>query len=183
MATTWLQGLADNDQLNGSLGFDRAVYTDATGGITVNLAAGTATGAGVGSDTLSGVEGVVGSDFADTFNAAGFTGLTGLPGVAAGQNEFEGRGGDDLIIGQTNALGQSVTRVNYLSATGAVTVDIAAGTADGDASVGHDTFSNVSTVWGSEHNDTIYGSNNAAFTYETYEGRARQRLYRWPRRL
>ena len=167
-----LQGLADNDLLNGSLGFDRAVYTDATGGITVNLAAGTATGAGVGSDTLSGVEGVVGSDFADTFNAAGFTGLTGLPGVAAGQNEFEGRGGDDLIIGQTNALGQSVTRVNYLSATGAVTVDIAAGTADGNASVGHDTFSGVSTVWGSAYNDTIYGSNNAAFTYETYEGRA-----------
>ena len=45
---------------------------------------------------------------------------------------------------------------------------------DGDrryAYVGHDTFSNVSTVWGSAFNDTIYGSDNASFTYETYEGR------------
>ena len=44
-----LQGLGDNDLLNGGNGFDRAIYSDATGGITVNLAAGTVTGAGVGS--------------------------------------------------------------------------------------------------------------------------------------
>ncbi|MEH2536613.1 MULTISPECIES: beta strand repeat-containing protein [unclassified Bradyrhizobium] len=166
-----LQGLGDNDALDGGTGFDRAIYSDATGGITANLAAGTVTGAGVGSDTLTGVEGVIGSNFADTFNAAGFTGSTGQPGVAAGQTDFEGLGGDDVIIGYINALGQSVTRINYLSATGAVTVDIAAGTADGDASVGHDTFSNVATVWGSASNDTIYGSNNGNFTYETFEGR------------
>ena len=78
-------------------------------------------------DTLVDIEGVVGSDFADTFNAAGFTGSTGLPGIAAGQNDFEGRGGDDLIIGDLNPLGQAVTRIEYLSATEAVTVDIAAG--------------------------------------------------------
>ncbi len=165
------QGFGGNDSINGGLGFDRAVYTDATGGITVSMAAGTVSGTGVGSDTLIGIEGIIGSDFADTFNAAGFTGLTGLPGVAAGQTEFEGRGGNDLIIGQINALGQAVTRINYLAATGAVTVDIAAGTADGDASVGHDTFSNVSTIWGSASNDTFRGSDNANFTYETYEGR------------
>ncbi|WP_276017372.1 VCBS domain-containing protein [Bradyrhizobium sp. C-145] len=166
-----LQGLGGSDLLDGGAGFDRAVYTDATGGITINLAAGVASGPGVGTDTLVGIEGVVGSNFADTFNAAGFTGSTGLPGVAAGQSEFEGRGGDDSVIGDLNALGQAVTRLSYLSATGAVTVDIGAGTADGDASVGHDTFSNVSTIWASAYNDTIYGSDNAAFTYETYEGR------------
>ena len=27
------------------------------------------------------------------------------------------------------------------------------------------------TVWGSAYNDTLYGSDNASFTYETYEGR------------
>ncbi|MEZ2144669.1 VCBS domain-containing protein [Bradyrhizobium sp. DN5] len=166
-----LQGLGGSDLLDGGAGFDRAVYTDATGGITVNLAAGVASGSGVGTDTLVGIEGAVGSNFADTFNAAGFTDSTGLPGVAAGQSEFEGRGGDDSVIGDLNALGQAVTRLSYLSATGAVTVDIGAGTADGDASVGHDTFSNVSTIWASAYNDTIYGSDNAAFTYETYEGR------------
>ncbi|TQF32037.1 VCBS domain-containing protein [Bradyrhizobium sp. UNPA324] len=166
-----LQGLGGSDLLDGGQGFDRAIYTDATGGIAVNLAAGTASGPGVGTDTLVNIEGVVGSNYADTFNAAGFTGSTGLPGVAAGQSEFEGRGGDDIVIGDVNALGQIVTRLSYLGATSAVTVDIGAGTADGDASVGHDSFSNVSTIWGSAYNDTLYGSDNAAFTYETYEGR------------
>ncbi|MET3339213.1 beta strand repeat-containing protein [Bradyrhizobium ottawaense] len=166
-----LQGLGGSDLLDGGAGFDRAIYTDASGGVAVNLAAGTASGAGVGTDTLIGIEGVVGSNYADTFNAAGFTGSTGLPGVATGQSEFEGRGGDDSVVGDLNALGQAVTRLSYLSATSAVIVDIGAGTADGDASVGHDTFSNVSTIWGSASNDTFYGSDNAAFTYETYEGR------------
>ena len=44
-----LQGLGGNDQLDGGTGFDRAIYTDATGAITVNLAAGSVSGAGVGS--------------------------------------------------------------------------------------------------------------------------------------
>ncbi|MCS3765091.1 VCBS domain-containing protein [Bradyrhizobium centrosematis] len=166
-----LQGLGGNDLLDGGQGFDRADYGDATGGITANLAAGSVTGPGVGTDALTNVEGILGSNYADTFNAAGFTGSTGLPGVAAGQSEFEGRGGDDVVVGDLNPLGQAVTRLSYLSATGAVSVDIGAGTADGDASVGHDTFSNVSTIWGSASNDTFYGSDNAAFTYETYEGR------------
>ena len=110
------------------------MYSDATGSVTINLAAGTASGAGVGSDTLIGIEGAVGSDFADTFNATGFTGSTGQPGVAVGQSSFEGRGGDDIITGQLNPLGQAVTRAEYLSATGPVTVDLAAGTGqDGDA--------------------------------------------------
>ncbi|MDT4743632.1 VCBS domain-containing protein [Bradyrhizobium sp. WYCCWR 12699] len=166
-----LQGLGGNDLLDGGQGFDRADYGDATGGITANLAAGSVTGPGVGTDALTNVEGILGSNYADMFNAAGFTGSTGLPGVAAGQSEFEGRGGDDIVVGDLNPLGQAVTRLSYLSATSAVSVDIGAGTADGDASVGHDTFSNVSTIWGSASNDTFYGSDNAAFTYETYEGR------------
>ena len=166
-----LQGLAGNDLLDGGLGFDRAVYTDATGGVTVNLVAGTASGAGVGSDTLVAIEAAVGSDFADTFNAAGFAGITGAPGGIIGFNEFEGRGGGDIIIGAINGQGQKLTRVSYVNATGAVTVDIAAGTADGDTSVGHDTFSNVSSVFGSAFNDTLRGSDNAFATFESYEGR------------
>ena len=84
--------MGDNDLLDGGTGFDRAVYTDATGGITVNLAAGTVTGAGVGSDTLTNVEGVVGSDFADSFNAAGFTGVNGIPGSTTWHQRVRGPG-------------------------------------------------------------------------------------------
>ncbi|MCK1434963.1 tandem-95 repeat protein [Bradyrhizobium sp. 15] len=173
-----LQGLGGNDLLDGGNGFDRAVYTEATGSITVNLAAGTASGAGVGSDTLVSIEGAVGGAFNDTFNAAGFTGSSAQPGVAAGQSGFEGRGGDDVITGRINDLGQSVTRVEYLGASAAVTVDLAAGTGQGTAAgdlanVGHDTFTNaLQGVFGSAFNDTIYGSDNANFTYEAFEGRA-----------
>ncbi|WBL77252.1 Ig-like domain-containing protein [Bradyrhizobium xenonodulans] len=172
-----LQGLGGNDTLDGGNGFDRAVYSDAAGPVTVNLAAGTGSGAGVGSDTLISIEAAMGGDFADTFDATGFTGSSTQPGVALGQSAFEGRGGDDVITGRINDLGQSLTRVEYLSASAAVTVDLAArtgqGTAAGDvANVGHDTFTNaLQGVYGSAYNDTLYGSNNVNFTYEVFEGR------------
>ncbi|UPK37904.1 hypothetical protein IVB18_11715 [Bradyrhizobium sp. 186] len=167
-----LQGFGGNDLLDGGTNFDRAVYTDATGGITVNLAAGTASGPGVGTDTLVGIEGAVGSDFADTFNAAGFTGATGTPGTPVGFNEFEGRGGNDTITGAVNALGAALTRVSYVSATAGVIVDIAAGTANGNASVGQDTFvgPGILSAWGSSFADTLSGSNNAFGTVEVFAG-------------
>jgi Ca2+-binding RTX toxin-like protein len=167
-----LQGLGDNDTLDGGNGFDRAIYTDATGSITVNLTAGTVSGPGVGTDTLVNVEGAVGSSFNDTFNAVGFTGSTNIPGVIVGLNEFEGGAGDDTITGGVNVAGQITTRISYLNATAGVTVDIAAGTADGNASVGHDIFTNINQVFGSAYNDTMYGSDNPYGTYETFEGRA-----------
>ena len=169
-----LQGFAGNDQLDGGTGFDRAVYKDASGGISVNLAAGTASGPGVGTDTLVGIEGVVGSDFADIFDATGFTGDTSTPGTPIGFNEFEGRAGNDIITGLTNSQGALLTRVSYVSATAGVTVNFATGTADGDASVGHDTLigAGVANVSGSAFADTLTGSNNPSGTVETFDGRA-----------
>ena len=166
-----LQGLGGNDQLDGGTGFDRAVYTDATGGITANLGAGTVSGAGVGNDTLTSIEGVVGSDFADIFVATGFTGWSAIPGTPVGLSEFEGRGGDDVITGLVNASGQILGRVSYVSATAGVTVDLIAGTADGDTSVGHDTFSLINAVAGSAYADVMYGSNNPNGTFEQFDGR------------
>ncbi|WP_271608351.1 Ig-like domain-containing protein [Bradyrhizobium sp. CCBAU 21359] len=167
-----LQGFGGNDLLDGGADFDRAVYTDATGGISVNLAAGTISGPGVGTDTLVAIEAVVGSDFADTFNATGFAGVTGTPGTPIGFNEFEGRGGNDTILSDVNPLGAALTRASYVSATAGVTVDIAAGTADGDGSVGHDTFvgSGILAVWGSSFADTLFGSNNGFGTIEVFAG-------------
>ena len=52
-----------------------------------------------------------------------------------------------------------------------MTVDLAAGTADGDASVGHDTFTGVNRVRGSYFADTLLGSNNPSGTAEFFEGR------------
>ncbi len=166
-----LQGFGGDDTLDGLAGFDRAVYTDATGGITVDLAAGTVTGQGIGADTLIGIEAIQGSNFADHYSAAGFTGSSGLPGVPVGFNSFEGMAGDDIITGNVNVQGQALTRISYASASAAVVVDLAAGTATGNASVGTDHFTNVSSVIGSGYDDTLRGSDNENGSFEQFDGR------------
>ncbi len=69
-----LIGSTGADLLDGGDGQDRAVYTSATGAINVQLAVGTVTGdASIGTDTLRSVEIVNGTNFADSFNATGFS--------------------------------------------------------------------------------------------------------------
>jgi Ca2+-binding RTX toxin-like protein len=162
--TETFEGLGGNDTINGGGGFDRAVYNLAYSGtgINVQLAAGTVTGGtDIGTDTLTSVESIWGTEFADIYNATGFTavsanaGSAGVNGSGAAFNEFEGGGGDDNITGNGN------TRVAFYHATGGVVVTLGSngsGTADG-SSIGHDTFvSGVSAVRGSEFNDIITGN-------------------------
>jgi Ca2+-binding RTX toxin-like protein len=95
-----------NDLIDGSGGVDRAVYSTSaddalTGGITVNLAVGTVQGdASVGNDTLRSIEGITGSDFADTYVATGY-GVAGALNVGNNGtfNEVEGGRGNDTITG------------------------------------------------------------------------------------
>ena len=159
-----LQGGGGNDTLIGGAGIDRALYTDATGPIAVNMAAGTVSGAGVGTDTLSSVELIRGSVFADIYVATGYSGASAIGSIPSTYNEFEGMAGNDVITGDGN------TAILYLNATAAVTVDLAAGTATGDVSVGTDSFTGVNIVRGSQFADTLQGSNNLSGV-EVFEGR------------
>ena len=168
-----LTGGSGNDQLDGGDGIDRAIYTDATGPITVNLAAGTASGSGVGNDsTLISIEQIRGSAFADIYVATGYTGVSPIGSFQANANEFEGMAGNDVITGN------GATQLSYLNATSSVTVNFtswvaglgASGTATGDASVGTDTFTGVQVVRGSEFSDTFHGSNNLTGV-ENFQGR------------
>ncbi len=154
-------GRAGNDLINGRGGYDFAVYNndpDTTTGITVQLAAGTVTGdATIGTDTLRSVEAVRGTNFADTYDATGFSGGSTNAGSSGTFNNFDGEGGNDTIIGNGN------TRIQYSQSSAAVTVDIAAGTAHGTAAgdlagVGTDSFSGVNAVMGSTFDDTLLGS-------------------------
>ena len=87
-----LRGGAGNDTLTGGAGIDVASYKDATAGVTVNLSvAGAQATGGAGTDTLSGIENLLGSAFNDT--------LTG----DAGQNRIAGGAGDDFIDGGVGA--------------------------------------------------------------------------------
>ena len=184
---------------------DRADYTHAPGAINVQLADGTVTKFTDGTatliddiDTLRSVELITGTNFVDFFNAgptannpSGFSGNSTNAGSATGSNsgtfnEFQGRGGNNSIIGNGS------TRISYMGATAGVTVDFAAqtlssasvfgpagtvvghsfGTAPGDlAGVGTDTFVGVNSVRGSYFDDFLFGSNNPFNTFENFEGR------------
>ena len=174
------EGRGGDDTIDGRGGFDRAVYANEDAGIDVQLAAGIVTGgANTGTDTLRSIEAISGTEFADIYNATGFTasnaampsansGNGGVVGPTGGLpsnfNEFEGRGGNDTITGNGN------TRVAYYNALAGVTVMLGmsgSGTAFstgsdvfGDvAGIGTDTFvSGVTRVRGSEFGDVITGN-------------------------
>jgi Ca2+-binding RTX toxin-like protein len=78
---------AGNDQYDGGRGIDTISFASATQGVTVNLAAGTASGPETGVDTLADIENVIGGAGNDT--------ITGN----ASNNLLEGGAGNDLIDG------------------------------------------------------------------------------------
>ena len=127
-------GRGGDDTIDGRGGFDQVTYGNdlsVTAGITVHMVVNdgpivsTVDGDdSVGHDTLVSIKSVIGTRFGDIYNALNF----------AGFNEFQGLGGNDQITGN------GATQLGYYNATSGVTVNMKLGTADGDASVGHDTF-------------------------------------------
>jgi Ca2+-binding RTX toxin-like protein len=131
-----LWGLSGNDAVDGGGGFDWVLYVDAPGPVTVDL--GADSGMGEGSDTLPGIEGVVGSRYDDV--------MTG----DAGNNSFQAERGNDTIDGSGGA-----DFASFFLSPGPVSVDLVAGTATGE---GTDTLSGIENVAGSRDDaDTITG--------------------------
>jgi Ca2+-binding RTX toxin-like protein len=156
-----LTGGAGADLLNGGAGFDRVSYRGSTSAVTVDLAAGTASGGDATGDTLSGIEGVIGSAFNDTLSGNNDANI--LNG-GAGDDTLKGDAGDDTLTGGAGADlldgGAGFDRVSYRGSTSAVTVDLAAQTASGGDATG-DTLSGIEGVIGSAFNDTLSGNNDA----------------------
>ena len=178
------RGLGGNDTLDGGRGWDLAQMTngvnwmeydgrilfvlDASGdriyteGVTIKLAAGTASDNGaLGNDTLRGIEAVSGSVNDDTFDARGFGSSSVNSGAFGDLNEFQGDYGNDTIIGN------GATRISFSGAEASVTVDFTKGQSsssqyliDGNdaALIGIDNFSGVNAVRGSYFADTFIGS-------------------------
>lgn len=103
----YLTGGSGDDVLVGGAGFDTADYffSDSNAGIVVDLVAGTATGGG-GTDSLSAIEHVNGTDFNDTISGdalnntlEGRAGNDSLSGLAGDDNMFGGDGNDTLAGG------------------------------------------------------------------------------------
>jgi len=129
-----------NDTLDGGAqGYDEAAYTDSPLGVVVNLTTGTASDGWGTTDTLVSIEGVEGSEWNDA--------ITG----SAGDNRLDGRGGNDTLNG-----GDGNDWVEYNNASGAVTVDLGAGSASGAA--GTDVLTSIENAQGSIYADRLTGS-------------------------
>lgn len=167
--TESFEGGNGNDIIDGRGGNDMVRYKSANIAVTVDLSTGAAHGGvgaagstgNVGSDTLSSIEGVMGSAFSDLI-------VGGNPASDA-LEFFRGMEGNDTIDG-----GTGYDRVDYLSAMEAVQVTLgghASGTATGGLSTGTDTLMNIEGVRGSDFADQLTGSNDAD-VFESFEGLA-----------
>src|SRR5262249_23233062 len=133
------EGLGGNDTITGN-GNTRVIYSSATAAVTVDMAAGTATGdLSVGTDSFTGVNSATGSAVGDT-----------LLGPAHGET-FLALGGNDLIDGRG---GFDSAQYNASNTTGGVSINMATGTVTGDASVGNDTLRSIEGVQGTNFADT-----------------------------
>ena len=105
-----LEGGAGDDAITGGSGFDTASYWEAVAGVTVSLAiAGAQNTIGAGMDTLSGIEDLLGSAFADRLTGndsgnflVGYDGDDRLDGNA-GADVLDGGDGDDYLFGRTGS--------------------------------------------------------------------------------
>lgn len=126
-----------------------------TKGVTVDLTKATVTDAWGNTDSFSGIEGVRGTNFADT--------LTGN----AADNRFEPLGGADVVDG-----GAGVDQIRYnrdAQYGGALGVVVNLATGIGTDGFGKtDSFTNIEAVVGTEVADTLTGG-NAALVGQTYE--------------
>ncbi|MBL6954741.1 MAG: calcium-binding protein [Alphaproteobacteria bacterium] len=139
-----VEGLGGNDEITGN-GATRLRFFKAEAGVTVDLALGVSYGsdgidsANVGWDTFTGVRGAWGSLFDDI--------LLG----SAGDDQFRGDQGNDVIDGRGG-----IDRVDFVSYSNGVFVDLAAGMAQDDAG-GIDSLANIENITGSRNADDLNG--------------------------
>lgn len=169
-----LAGAAGDDTLDGGDGNDTADFSSAAASVTVDLAAGTATGDGT--DVLNSIEAAVGSAQADTLSAGdGQNTLSGGAGDDSlssgnGTDSIEGGAGNDSLFAEVGNDrlaggtgddsidgGDGIDTAEFGASQTAVTVDLAAGTATGE---GNDTLVSIERVEGSDLADSITGDDN-----------------------
>uniref|UniRef100_UPI0038F5EF9C calcium-binding protein n=1 Tax=Sphingomonas sp. TaxID=28214 RepID=UPI0038F5EF9C len=155
-----LDGGLGNDLLDGGDGIDVATYSAAAAAVSVNLAvAGAQNTLGAGIDTLTAVENLIGSGFADSLiGNAGANSLNGyhgndiLRGAAGNDSLIGGEGADALDGGLGNdALngGNGVDVATYSAAGAAVSVNLAIAAAQNTIGAGLDTITAVENLIGS----------------------------------
>jgi serralysin len=166
-----LIGGAGADFLDGGDGEDTASYGASLSGVSVNLVSGAATGGDANGDTLSGIEHVSGSAFADLLfgdsannRLSGGAGQDTLEG-GAGADELFGGGDNDVLSGgdgnDTLAGGDGDDSMDGGSGAdelfGGAGADWMIGGADNDLMTGN---AGNDTLDGGDGDDTVYGGDN-----------------------
>ena len=176
-----LVGGVGADMLNGGAGTDLASYAASSAAVDVDvrLGAGTASGGDAAGDSLTGIENLEGSAFADRLDGDG--GANRISG-GAGADTLRGAGGDDLLIGgagpdsltgnagdDTLAGGAGADVVNggfgtdfasFAASSAGVDVRLHLGTASGGHAAG-DSLTNIENLVGSAHRDRLDGDAGA----------------------
>ncbi|WP_280179098.1 cadherin-like domain-containing protein [Rhizobium sp. 18055] len=168
-----------DDTYVGGDGNDTYDASAATSSVTVDLAAGTATGAAIGTDHLSDIENVEGTTFDDTLGGnegenrleggAGNDRLTG----AGGDDMVHGGDGDDTIIARAGSDddsghdgndaydgGDGSDTLDLSALIKAVIADIEAGYAESEE-IGHDIILGFETIIGGGGDDRFSGGSDA----------------------
>jgi Ca2+-binding RTX toxin-like protein len=138
----FLAGMQGNDTYSGGAGFDFGVFAFASGPVSVDLQA--AAALGEGSDTLQGIDDILGSDYGDILRGDG---NTNLMAGGLGNDTLIGRGGNDLAF--------------YILAPASVTVNLTHGNSSGGD--GGDSLSSIEDAIGSDYDDTLIGNPGANY--------------------
>jgi Ca2+-binding RTX toxin-like protein len=147
------------DSLSGGAGLDVADY-GAFDGIVAVLDAGTVE-AGGKTDSVSGIEGVIGTGGGDLIFGGSASNL--LEG-GAGDDVLDGEGGNDTLVGGAGidelAGGDGVDVASYASDTAGISVNLVAGSGSG-GDAADDALFGIEGVIGGTGNDTLVGDGAA----------------------
>ncbi|MGH2905187.1 MAG: DUF6531 domain-containing protein [Solirubrobacterales bacterium] len=149
-----IEGLSGNDTLTGGSDTDTVTYGSASSAVTVSLATTSSQNTvGAGSDTITQIENLTGSDYADA--------LTGN----SSSNTISGGSGNDSVepgLGADVVNGDGGTdTATYASRTAAVSASIDGTANDGESGEGDNLASDVEGIAGGSGSDTLTGSSGA----------------------
>jgi LPXTG-motif cell wall-anchored protein len=162
-ADNWFAPLEGDDTIDGRGGTNEAdfgLFSNSTAfrdtqfpgqpAVTVDLAAGTATGHGT--DSLTNIQDVTGGSGDDTISGDGADNVLAGRG---GNDTLNGRGGDDTLDGGFNSFGPGTgDTVTYVDAAGPVDADLESGVATGSST---DTLIDIENLIGGPFADSLRG--------------------------
>ena len=167
----YLNGLSGNDVFYGGAGADtiiggdgddRADYSNSDSGVAIRLWNGTGLGGHAEGDSLTSIERVIGSQFADLL--VGRNGLRDTLIGGDGDDFIYGIGGNDLLTGGAGADnidgGEGHDLVSYAGSDVGVDVFLSTGLAYNGHAQG-DVLTNIEGIVGSDYDDELYGRSGA----------------------